>query len=133
MVGITIYWHINHVQPLVIVGQPNIPKIKRGEVGTIEADVIRDSRPNCVIDASRYIVSSLGYRYYFDDDIHMDSASLAVVTAGHKNKLLTTIVVPTSIPTGRSQVVSTLTYRCTPLDYVFPIVGTTELEFDVVE
>lgn len=131
LAGLIIFWALNRVDPLEIVAQLGTPSGRPGDVIRFEAVVKRDFTPRCSIVVQRYVVGSDGYRYFFQP-FSVSPAALDYLTHGSATELKTTLEIPRAMPPGKAKLVTGLSYRCNPLDRLWPIEVTTELEFYVL-
>lgn len=133
MLALAAYWALlDGVRPIVVLRQDIVPKAAPGGTVEIVAEVRRDQDVRCSLDLQRYIVSATGARHFEGVEQHITAQALAAMTSGSPNTLTTSIRVPADISAGRARLIVSLSYRCNPVQAIFPIESSVELLFDVV-
>jgi hypothetical protein len=131
LVVVSTYWAYDRVEPLRILRQDIIPQAVAGEVILLEARVARDSSASCTVEVSRTIITKDGYRFPGGEFMYSPDA-LRSIHKNSPNMLRVAVSVPLGVPKGLATLHTTLQYHCNPLDKLWPITTTTELQFEVV-
>lgn len=130
-IGINAYWVVNRADPLVILEQTVVPQGRPGDVLHFSAKVRRDYDPPCSVASQRVVISSTGYRFNIDST-ELSGETLRMLTQATPDHLYSTLVIPQGVAPGRATLVTSLTYKCNPIDTLLPNTATTVLYFDVL-
>lgn len=125
------YWVADRPEPILVVKQATIPKVRAGEAVYLKAEVIRDITSDCALTAVRTVVSDTGFRFPIDSYFY-SFGLLRIIYADNPGVLRVSITVPPETPVGKARLITSLEYHCNPLDKLWPIIATTELHFEVV-
>lgn len=117
------YFLIDREPPLIMTGEYSVSEGHPGDEITFEVPIDRTLGRQCSVNITRFIQDSSGAIQVLNDRMHVTSSGIAKRDEKSQDLLRLKIVLPVSLPSGESHLLTESSYQCArnPTTWVWPI------------